>query len=109
MIHDAPAPETAAATRRRRDGRSASPVRLRHRVLERRQPEGRGVRLDIEGEDVSDQALADYIVRDLRLLMVGIVRIRNKAILTEPHKRSRPGLVDVSHEIEDGMITYRGL
>jgi hypothetical protein len=70
---------------------------------------GEGFRLDIEDDDISDLALADYIVRDLRLLMVGTIRIRNKVILTDPHKRSRPRLVDVSHEIEDGMITYRGL
>ena len=70
---------------------------------------GEGFRLDIQGADISDRALADYIVRDLRLLMVGTVRIRNKTILTEPHKRPRSRLVDVSHEIEDGMITYRGL
>ncbi len=70
---------------------------------------GEGFRLDIEGDDISDRGLADYIVRDLRLLMVGTVRIRNKTILTEPHRRSRSRLVDVSHEIEDGMITYRGL
>jgi arylformamidase len=70
---------------------------------------GEGFRLDIQGADISDRALADYIVGDLRLLMVGTVRIRNKIILTEPHKRPRPRLVDVSHEIEDGMITYRGL
>ena len=70
---------------------------------------GEGFRLDIGGDDISDLTLADYIVRDLRLLMVGTIQIRNKVILTEPHKRSRPRLVDVSHEIEDGMITYRGL
>ena len=52
---------------------------------------GERFRLDIEGDDIADQTLADYIVRDLRLLMVGTIRIRNKAILTEPHKRSRPG------------------
>lgn len=34
-------------------------------------------RLDIEGDDISDEALADYIVRDLRLLMVGSVEISN--------------------------------
>jgi arylformamidase len=70
---------------------------------------GEGFRLDIGGDDISDLTLADYIVRDLRLLMVGTIQIRNKVILTEPHKRSRPRLVDVSHQIEDGMITYRGL
>jgi len=44
-------------------------------------------RLDIEGDDISDEALADYIVRDLRLLMVGSVTISNKKIISEPHKR----------------------
>lgn len=44
-------------------------------------------RLDIEGDDISDEALADYIVRDLRLLMVGSVEISNKKIISEPHKR----------------------
>ena len=49
---------------------------------------GRAFRLDIDGDDIADAALADYIVRDLRLLMVGAVRIRNKTIIAEPHKRS---------------------
>src|SRR5262245_57152288 len=74
---------------------------------------GQSFRLDIPGEDISDAALADYLVRDLRLLMVGTVHIRNKAILAEAHKRSKPGgtarLVDLSHDVEDGMVTYRGL
>jgi arylformamidase len=75
---------------------------------------GQGFRLDIPGEDISDTALADYLVRDMRLLMVGTVRILNKTILAEAHKRSRPSggaarLVDLSHDVEDGMVTYRGL
>ena len=44
-------------------------------------------RLDIEGDDISDETLADYIVRDLRLLMVGSVVVSNKKIISEPHKR----------------------
>lgn len=84
--------------------------------------QGQGFRLDIEGEDIADAALAQYIVKDLRLLMVGRVLIKNKVIITEPHKRSNtpspaPGqengdaatLIDLSHTIEDGMITYKGL
>jgi kynurenine formamidase len=49
-------------------------------------------------------------VRDLRLLMVGAVRIRNKIIIAEPHKRVGEArrFVDLSHTIEDGMITYKG-
>jgi hypothetical protein len=49
--------------------------------------EGRDFRLDIDGDDISDEALADYLVRDLRLLMVGSVQVSNKKIITEPHKR----------------------
>ena len=50
--------------------------------------QGQGFRLDIEGEDISDAELADYIVSDMRLLMVGAVRIRNKRIIEEAHKRT---------------------
>src|SRR5262245_38768584 len=72
--------------------------------------DGHAFRLDIEGDDISDQALADYLVRDMRLRMVGSVRIRNKRILAEAHKREASArLVDLSHSVEDGMVTYRGL
>jgi len=78
---------------------------------------GEAFRLDIDGDDIADEALADAIVRDMRLLMVGAVRIRNKTILVEPHKRAAVAkaaaesarFVDLSHTIEDGMITYKGL
>jgi kynurenine formamidase len=81
--------------------------------------QGQGFRLDIEGDDIDDKALADYIVRDLRLLMVGSVRIINKTIIVEQHKRGALApfptssasnvFVDLSHTVEDGMITYKGL
>lgn len=78
--------------------------------------QGQDFRLDIAGEDISDRELADYIVQDLRLLMVGAVRILNKEIITEPHKRqpmdattSLTRFVDLSHTIEDGLVTYKGL
>jgi hypothetical protein len=50
--------------------------------------QGQGFRLDIEGEDISDAELADYIVSDMRLLMVGAVRVLNKRIIEEAHKRA---------------------
>ena len=50
--------------------------------------QGQGFRLDIDGDDIGDAELADYLVRDLRLLMVSAVRILNKQIIMEPHKRS---------------------
>src|SRR6266704_4455465 len=78
--------------------------------------QGQGFRLDIAGDDISDQALADYLVSDLRLLMVGKVRIHKKTILVEKHKRvpiaARAGsekLVDLSHTVEHGLVTYKGL
>lgn len=81
--------------------------------------QGQGFRLDIAGDDIDDRALGELIVSDLRLLMVSAVRIRNKEIIREPHKRAaRPpaadGIaaresVDLNHVIESGMITYKGL
>jgi len=49
--------------------------------------QGQKFRLDIDGDDISDAELADYIVRDMRLLMVKEVRILNKHIIEEAHKR----------------------
>jgi len=49
--------------------------------------QGQGFRLDIEGSDIDDESLANYIVDDMRLLMVGEVRILNKKIISEKHKR----------------------
>jgi arylformamidase len=77
---------------------------------------GEDFRLDIVGDTISDKVLADYIVDDLRLLMVGQTKILNKEILTEPHKRKpinaeieKDLLIDLSHTIEEGLITYKGL
>ncbi|MCP5382106.1 MAG: cyclase family protein [Kordiimonadaceae bacterium] len=83
--------------------------------------QGQGFRLDITGDDIDDQALADYIIKDMRLLMVGEVRILNKKIIEEPHKRSVSNstdetvsekvkkYIDLSHTISNGLITYKGL
>lgn len=78
--------------------------------------QGQDFRLDIEGEEISDEDLARYIVRDMRLLMVGEVRILNKEIISEAHKRgsavedrNRHQFIDVSHVVEAGMVTYGGL
>ena len=50
--------------------------------------QGQEFRLDIDGDDISDEELARYIVEDMRLLMVGKVRILNKKIISERHKRN---------------------
>jgi len=49
--------------------------------------QGQDFRLDIEGDDISDEELAKYIVEDMRLLMVGKVTILNKKIINQKHKR----------------------
>ena len=76
--------------------------------------QGQDFRLDINGDDIADAALAAYIVADMRLLMVGEVRILNKTIIEEKHKRiegdsAQTQLIDLSHTVEEGMITYKGL
>ena len=80
--------------------------------------QGQDFRLDVHGDDASDESVARALVADLRLLMVKQVHIRNKRLIDEPHKRpaaaapapgTEPRLVDLSHTIEDGMITYKGL
>jgi len=50
--------------------------------------QGQEFRLDINGDDIEDKALADYILEDMRLSMVGKVRILNKKIIFEKHKRN---------------------
>lgn len=49
--------------------------------------QGQDFRLDIDGNDITDEELANYIVEDMRLLMVGEFRILNKKIIIEKHKR----------------------
>lgn len=81
--------------------------------------QGQGFRLDIDGGDISDEDLAAYVVSDLRLLMLASVRILHKRIIREPHKRAAHrappaatdgrSRIDLSHDVEDGVITYRGL
>ncbi|MCI0574414.1 MAG: cyclase family protein, partial [Myxococcaceae bacterium] len=87
--------------------------------------QGQDFRLDIPGDDIADAELTDFIVVDLRLLMVGRVRILNKVVFEEPHKRAAPQsgaaaptpqasgvvhrFVDLSHTIEAGMVTLQGL
>lgn len=75
--------------------------------------QGQDFRLDIIGDNISDSALADYLVADMRLLMVSKVRILNKQIISEPHKRTAATAlrryIDLSHVIEDGLVTYKGL
>jgi hypothetical protein len=49
--------------------------------------QGQDFRLDIDGDDISDEELAVAIVSDMRLLLVSEVRILKKQVIQEPHKR----------------------
>lgn len=77
----------------------------------------REFRLDIPGTDISDEALAELIVRHLGLLMVGEVEISGKTLIREAHKGSRGAdtgprarrIVELSHVLRDGMVTVPGL
>jgi kynurenine formamidase len=76
-------------------------------------------RLDASGPEIADAELGELFVRHLGLLMVDDVRISNKLMLREPHKGSRATagaerpsaarVVDVSHVIRHGMVTYPGI
>ncbi|GIH19464.1 cyclase family protein [Rugosimonospora africana] len=89
-----------------------------------------GFRLDLSGPEVTDDQLADLLVRHLGLLMVDRVRIVRSEVVAEPHKGSRGGpagggpagggpasgepaattrLVELNHVITAGMPTYPGL
>ena len=49
--------------------------------------QGQDFRLDVDGDDIDDEELADHVVRDMRLLMVSAVRILRKRIIVEAHRR----------------------
>ncbi|QLQ39308.1 cyclase family protein [Micromonospora robiginosa] len=78
-----------------------------------------GFRLDVPDPEVTDDELAALLVRHLGLLMVGEVRISNRSVVEEPHKGGRGvataptgggrRLVELSHEITDGMVTLPDL
>ncbi|MBC7934184.1 MAG: cyclase family protein [Rhizobacter sp.] len=77
---------------------------------------GEDFQLDIPGDSISDKELTGLIVSDLRLLMVGETKILKKQLFDEPHKRKSVNeklettiLIDLSHTIEDGLVTYKGL
>ncbi|GAA4968718.1 hypothetical protein GCM10023205_37390 [Yinghuangia aomiensis] len=75
-------------------------------------------RLDAPGPDLGTDDIAALFVRHLGLLMVGSVRIGNVRMLREPHKggrgvaaspRATTRIVELSHPIRHGMVTYPGL
>ncbi len=83
---------------------------------------GEGFRIDIAGSSPTEDELGAALIADLGLLMADRVDIRRYQILSERHKRAAPppraapgtsGAVlhraDLSHPIEQGMVTIPGL
>ena len=79
---------------------------------------GTGFRLDVPHADLSPDEVGLLLVRQLHLLMVARVELRNLHIVAEPHREpsaspspspSGRRLIDLSHPISHGMITYPGL
>jgi arylformamidase len=82
-----------------------------------------GFRLGLPSADLDEEQIGRLFVRHLGLALVSEVRLRNVRVVEEEHKGS-PGftrasgtrssdpsspLVDLSHTIRDGQVTYPGL
>jgi kynurenine formamidase len=82
-----------------------------------------GFRVDVPSRGVDEAEIAGLFVASLGLLMTDSVELGNVEIFAEPHKGTRGGpggqgcvpadgggrLVELSHVIRAGMITYPGL
>jgi arylformamidase len=82
-----------------------------------------GFRVDVPRSDTDEDGIAALFVASLGLLMTDSVTLANVEIFAEPHKGTRGGpsdhgrgtpaaggrLVELSHVIRAGMITYPGL
>ncbi|BDZ47382.1 cyclase family protein [Naasia aerilata] len=78
-----------------------------------------GFRLDLPSADLSEAEIGRLFVRHLGLALVGEVTLSGLTIVEEPHKGSRgvapvvasaaSPLVDLSHPIREGLVTYPGL
>ncbi|WP_431279785.1 cyclase family protein [Leifsonia poae] len=85
--------------------------------------EATGFRLDLPTDALDSSQIAELFVRHLGLALVGDVRLSNLAIVEEQHRGSRgvsadtvgkqPNgrrqVIDLSHRIRAGLITYPGL
>jgi arylformamidase len=78
---------------------------------------GSGFRLDVPEEAVSSEEVGLLLVRRLGLIMAGKIEVRGLRIVAEAHRESAPSaaaaarrrVIDVSHAIAAGMVTYPGL
>jgi arylformamidase len=78
-----------------------------------------GFRLDLPTGDETSDEIGALFVRHLGLAMVGSVELENLRIVEEAHKGSRgidkpaaeapKRVVDLSHVIREGLVTYPGL
>jgi len=82
-----------------------------------------GFRVDVPGPEVTSGEVATLFVASLGLLMTERVELANLSVLAEAHKGTRGGpsdrqavpdasprrIVDLSHPIRDGLITFPGL
>lgn len=78
-----------------------------------------GFRLDLPSAELSDSEIGRLFVQHLGLALVGSVTLTNLSIVEEAHRGSRgietsasmPSrrVVDLSHVIRDGLVTYPGL
>ena len=79
-----------------------------------------GFRLDVPSADIAEDELAELFVRHLGLALVGTVDLRDVRVVAEPHRGSRgveaapadrgtSRVVDLSHPIRAGLVTYPGL
>ncbi|PQZ53690.1 MULTISPECIES: cyclase family protein [unclassified Microbacterium] len=81
--------------------------------------QGDGFRLDLPREDVSAQEIGALLIRHLGLALVSTVELHDLRIVEEPHRGSRgvdavgdaveDSVIDLSHPIEAGLVTYPGL
>ncbi|QNE35070.1 cyclase family protein [Leifsonia shinshuensis] len=81
-----------------------------------------GFRLDVPSESIGEAEVAELFVRHLGLALVGAVELNDLRIVAEPHRGSRGVIeppmgsepasrrvVDLSHPIRAGLVTYPGL
>ena len=85
-----------------------------------------GFRVDVPSAEIDDAGIAALFVASLGLLMTDAVELSNVEVFPEPHKGTRGGpadggasvpepedrggrLVELSHVIRPGMVTYPGL
>ena len=81
---------------------------------------GTGFRLDLPASDASDDEVARLLIQHLGLALVDDVELRSLRIVEEAHRGSRgvetapdasaqTRIVDLSHPIRAGLVTYPGL